>query len=69
MLVFRKYSNYIRSSASAKKVTTKGSTREQYPPPTAYTPKKAPTDNKNKIQYFALDFLTVSIFNFLFRQI
>ena len=41
---------YIRSSAKAKNVTLNGKIIEQYPPPIAYTPKKAATDNKNKIQ-------------------
>ena len=41
---------YIKSNAFAKKVTTKGNTMEQYPPPTAYTKKKAATEAKNKTQ-------------------
>ena len=36
--------------AIAKKVTLKGSTIEQYPPPILYTQKKAPIDNKNSSQ-------------------
>ena len=52
---------YIKSKARAKEVITKGNTIEQYPPATAYTPKKAATDTKNIIQYFALDFFTASI--------
>jgi hypothetical protein len=42
--------DYIRSNALAKKVQLKGNTMEQYPPPIAYTPKKATTDTKNKTQ-------------------
>lgn len=57
---------YIKSSANAKNVTLNGNTIEQYPPPTAYTPKNATTDNKNKIQYKPVDFfLVVTIKNFL----
>jgi hypothetical protein len=40
----------MRSKANAKNVTLKGRIMEQYPPPTAYTPKNTPTEMKNKIQ-------------------
>jgi hypothetical protein len=45
-----KKENHIRSNAFAKKVTLKGNTMEQYPPPTLYTKKKAATEAKNKTQ-------------------
>jgi hypothetical protein len=59
--VYRNKLFYIRSSAIAKRVTLNGKIIEQYPPATAYTPKKAATDIRNKTQYRLLDFLIVSI--------
>ena len=53
---------YNKSNAIAKKVTLNGRIKEQYPPPTAYTPKNAPIDSKKRIQYFPVDFFAVSIF-------
>ncbi len=60
---------YIKSNAAAKEVTTKGKTIEQYPPPIAYTPKKAATERKNMIQYLPVDFLVVSIISCYLLQI
>ena len=40
----------MRSNAIANDVKTNGKTIEQYPPPIAYTPKKAITETKNNIQ-------------------
>ena len=50
------------SNAIAKNVTLNGNINEQYPPPIAYTPKNAPTEIKNNIQYIPFDFFAVSIF-------
>ncbi len=62
----KKLMYYIKSSANAKNVTLKGNIIEQYPPPTAYTPKNATTDNKNKIQYKPVDFFLVVIIKNIF---
>jgi len=45
----------------AKKVTLKGNTIEQYPPPILYTNTEAATDTKKSIQYKPVDFFVVSI--------
>jgi hypothetical protein len=62
---------YNKFIAFAKKVTLNGSTREQYPPPIAYTPKNAATEIKKRIQNkTALGFLVVvSMLRLIYPQI
>ena len=61
--------DYIRSKAIANSVTLNGKTIEQYPPATAYTPKNAATEIKNKIQYRPVDLLLVVILLLVFANI
>ena len=62
-------SNYIKSNALAKNVVLNGSTIEQYPPPILYTPKKAITDTKKRIQYKAVDFFDVVMYSLFFAKV
>ncbi len=61
--------DYIKSIAIAKNVTLNGKTIEQYPPPIAYTPKKAATDAKNNTQKIDLDFFFISMIIYFFANI
>ena len=50
-------------------MTLKGSTIEQYPPPTLYTITDATKDAKNSIQYRPVDFFVDSIVQLIFAKV